>query len=248
MPELYKRYQEGQYQEVYDELLSMQEKIYHSDIYEEALLVMRTMMRRVQFNIKQIVTRLHQMGYLFYKEGFWNNFPSEEKVNLGQEYPIFQPPTPKTLEQVVILEQLAGPLPLSLKCWYEEVGNVNLIGLFPSSERDYGRLLDPLYVNTVEIALQMVTNLKKLGLWEEEQILILAPDSYHKYGYSGSGSYNIQLPLKAIDALLLNEPHNTTFVNYLRTCIRWGGFPGLENENHLSKEDFDYLTNGLLPF
>ena len=83
-------------------------------------------------------------------------------MNLEQEYPIFQPPTSKTLEHVNNLEQLAGPLPLSLKCWYEEVGNVNLIGLFPSSKRDEGRVLDPLYVNTIEIALQMVTSLKKL--------------------------------------------------------------------------------------
>ena len=203
MPDLYKQYQAGHYQEVYDELLSMQESIYNADLYEESLLVMRSIMKRVRHNIEQIVSRLHQMGYLFYKAGFWEHFRPEKKMNLEQEYPIFQPPTSKTLEHVNNLEQLAGPLPLSLRCWYEEVGNVNLIGLFPSSKRDEGRVLDPLYVNTIEIALQMVTSLKKLELWEEDPLLILAPDCYHKYGYSGSGSYNMRLPSKTLDAPLL---------------------------------------------
>jgi hypothetical protein len=34
------------------------------------------------------------------------------------------------------------------------------------------------------------------------------------------------VPNEGIDGLLLWEPHQTTFVNYLRICFRWGGFPG----------------------
>src|SRR5436309_13808019 len=90
MPDLYKQYQAEHYQEVYDELLSMQESIYNADLYEESLLVMRSIMKRVRHNIEQIVPRLHQMGYLFYKAGFWEHFRPEKKMNLEQEYPIFQ--------------------------------------------------------------------------------------------------------------------------------------------------------------
>jgi hypothetical protein len=34
------------------------------------------------------------------------------------------------------------------------------------------------------------------------------------------------VPNDGIDGQLLWERHLTTFVNYLRICFRWGGFPG----------------------
>lgn len=248
MPSLYERYQEGFYQEVYDELLAMQENIYETAIYEEALLIMKEIMRRVRFNTELIIPRLHKMGYLFLKGGFWDNYSSEERSLVEKEYPIFQPPTLDTPKHIAELEQFTGSLPLSLKCWYEQVGAINLIGLFPSNERVYGPILDPLYVNSVKMALQMVTSLVNLNMWEEDHMLILAPDHYHKYGYSGAGSYNIALPCIAADANFLNEPHHTTFVNYLRVCFRWGGFPGLEFNNRLSQNELGFLTKDLLPF
>ncbi len=248
MSDWYKRYQSGLYQEVYDELLAMQEHIYEPHIYEEALLVMRAMMKRVRSNIEQVIGRLETLGYLFRKGGFWENYPLEKKVSLEREYPTFQPPTPETFQQVALLEQLAGPLPLSLKCWYEEVGSVNLVGLFPAETRASGPRLDPLWIDSVEVALQQVTGLLKIDAWKEEPLLLLAPDCYHKYGYSGTGSYNMALPCKAVDAPFLNEPHHTTFVNYLRICLQWGGLPGLEYTHLLSHEQLAYLTQGLLPF
>src|SRR5579859_2746545 len=248
MPDLYNWYHKGSHQEVYDELLAMQEQIYDPHIYKEALLVTREMMRRVRSNIEALIPRLHQMGYLFRKGGFWDTFSPEGKARQEIEYPLFQPPTPETLEQVTLLEQLTGPLPLSLKCWYEEVGTVNLIGLFPANERGYGPVLDPLYVESIAMVLQMVTRLMKIGGWEEEPILLLAPDRFHKYGYSGAGAYTIALPCKAVDAPFLDEPHQTTFVNYLRICMQWGGFPGLEVENRLTRDELDFLTKDLLVF
>ena len=248
MASLYDRYQKGLHQEVYDELLAMQEHIYEPDMYEEALLVMREMMRRVRSNIEVLLPRLSEMGYLFRKGGFWDNFSPEEKARLEIEYPLFQPPTLETLEQVALLEHLTGPLPLSLKCWYEVVGTVNLIGLFPANGRGYGPVLDPLYVESIEMVLQMVTRFVEMGEWEEEPVLLLAPDRFHKYGYSGAGAYTMALPCKAVDAPFLDEPHHTTFVNYLRICMRWGGFPGLEEENRLTGEELDFLTKDLLRF
>jgi hypothetical protein len=68
-----------------------------------------------------------------------------------------------------------------------------------------------------------------LGEGEEPYHLAIAPDYYHKYGVSGGAPYEIAFPDLAIDAPLLNEWHETTFVNYLRLCFRWGGMPGLED-------------------
>ena len=58
----------------------------------------------------------------------------------------------------------------------------------------------------------------------------------------------VLFPCKAFDAPLLRERHNITFVNYLRICLKWGGFPGLEIDNRLRGEQLTFLTEGLLPF
>jgi len=248
MPDLYNRYQKGFHQEVYDEFLAMQAQINDPLLYKEALEVTREMMRRVRSNVELLIPRLHTMRYLFRKGGLWDNFSPEGKARLDIDYPIFQPPTSEILERVVALEHLVGPLPLSLKCWFEEVGTVNLIGLFPGNKQAYGPVLDPLCVETVEMVLNVVRIFMEVGGWEEDSLLLLAPDGYHKYGYSGAGSYTIAVPCKAIDAPFLNEPHHTTFVNYLRICLKWGGFPGLEVDNRLTPDELDFLTKDLLPF
>lgn len=211
-------------------------------------MVMQEMMRRVRFNIELLIARLSSMGYGFRRGGFWEHFSPEKRVHRERDYPIFQPPTSEASKHIADLEHLAGSLPLSLKSWFEEVGCVNLIGLFPSNERSYGPVLDPLYVESVEMVLQIVTRYVEIGGWEEEPILPLAPDGYHKYGYSGAGSYNIILPCHAVDTLFVDEPHQTTFVNYLRICLNWGGFPGLEKECRLSPDELAFLTKDLLPF
>ncbi len=248
MLDFYYRYQIGFHQEVYDELLAMGEHVFEPHIYEEALEVTRAIMKRVHSNVELLIPRLRKMGYLFRKGGFWDNYTPEGKARIDRDYPIFQPPTPETLEHIAALEHLVGPLPLSLKCWYEEVGSVNLIGLFPGNEQGYGPVLDPLYIEPVEMVLQVVTRFVEKGYWEEDQILLLAADRFHKYGYSGAGSYNIALPCKALDAPFLNEPHHTTFVNYLRICFRWGGFPGLEKDTQITPDKLALLTKDLLPF
>jgi hypothetical protein len=54
----------------------------------------------------------------------------------------------------------------------------------------------------------------------------LAPDWLHKANVSGGSPYGVAIPNDGVDALLLFEPHLTTFVNYLRIAFRWAGMPG----------------------
>jgi hypothetical protein len=56
----------------------------------------------------------------------------------------------------------------------------------------------------------------------------IAPDEYHKDNVSGGAPDEIHLPNSAMDAELENEWHETSFVEYLRVCFKWGGFPGFE--------------------
>jgi len=136
---------------------------------------------------------------------------------------------------------------LSLKCWFEEVGRVNLIGLFPSNKRGNGPALDPLYIESLEQVLEEIQIFLEIDGWPD-RVVILAPDQYHKYGFSGAGAYSVVLPCKAFDVPFLLERHHMTFINYLRICFRWGGFPGLETDNRLSHDKLEYLTKDLLSF
>ena len=188
MPELFDRYQKGFYQEAYDELLLIQEHIFEEPIYEDARLVAREIMRRVRYNTELIIPRLQSMGYEFGK-GFFDDVPPEEKASIMQALPIFKAPDPETSHKVALLEQLTGTLPLSLKFWYEEVGCVNLIGLFSSAyDRAFspedGCILDPLFIYSVEMALMMVNEYISTGAWNRDPTLSLSPDNYHKYGFS----------------------------------------------------------------
>lgn len=241
----HERYLQGQYQEVYDELVALGKYVFEQPVYDDALAVAQEMMRRIRANIGLIIARLHDMRYNF-GEGFSES--AEEAAYWEANAPIYQPPTQETAEHVRQVEALAGTLPLSLKCFYEEVGSVNLVGTFPISERkrdriSYGSSLDPLFVYSVKMALT-IGNV----IWDKETNIYIAPDLNFKYLFSGSGPYQIRVPCKAFDASLLYEPHETTLVNYLRTCFHWGGFPGLEHDNRLSQAGIDFLTADLLAF
>jgi hypothetical protein len=61
-------------------------------------------------------------------------------------------------------------------------------------------------------------------------------------------TYNIEVPCACADAPLLYERHETTFVNYLRICLRWAGFPGWERLPVRPEHDIATLTADLLPF
>jgi hypothetical protein len=75
----------------------------------------------------------------------------------------------------------------------------------------------------------------------------IAPDATHKTHQSGGSPYCIRFPDPAVDALLEGEEDYGTFVEYLRTCFRWGGFPGLRASAKPPREELAYLTEGLLP-
>jgi hypothetical protein len=253
MPQWYVRYQKGLHQEVYDELLVLQEQVFEEPIYDEALAVAREMMRRVRHNIELLIPRLEHREYDF-GAGFFNEEDSPELVRqMMEDAPIFRPSDEKTSTQVARLEQLVGPLPLSLKCWYEEVGSVNLIGLFPDQDNEVFELRDgvkwdPLFMYSAEIAVQMATLHSESGAWRRDPTLSLSPDRWFKYGYGGSGAYSVRLPCRAFDAPLLLEEHHTTFVNYLRICLRYGGFPGLKGDLRLPRDLIEFLTKDFLPF
>ena len=245
------RYQSGEYEQVWSELNALGEQVRQEKLLPDALAVARETMRRVKCNAEVIAVRLQSIGYRFGYEA------DEEEDNFVSPC---SPPSPDAAEQVAELEKLVGLLPLSLRAWYEVGGGVDFIGyhkLWP------GIYLDPLVIGPIEYALGECQDwqdqvsedgLDEVGPYEVD----VAPDFYHKANESGGGPYQIELPNAAADALLLYEWHDTHFVEYLRECFRWGGFPGFDishpmNPNHLNAdavmppEHFALLTVDLLP-
>ena len=128
------------------------------------------------------------------------------------------------------LEAEIGLLPLSLRAWFEQVGQVNLNGSHPDWTVEYP-FPDPL---VVEAPVDYVRS--EYEAWSSDRgtewdsgstfALPIAPDYLHKANLSGGMPYGLAVPNPAADGLVLWELHQTTFVNYLRIAFAAGGMPG----------------------
>lgn len=270
------RYLAGEHEQVWAELVALGSAVREEPLYADALAVAHETMRRVRHNIETLIPRLEALGYVFgygwvQRRSFVSGgFPS------GAPLPPFTPSTPTASETVAVLEGRAGILPLSLRAFYEVVGSVNFIGEVPETWTDRHVLpddLDALFIYPVQVATEDAepwqerygdltaedwalpgTNEEDLcdacayrALPRDCSLVPIAPDEWHKYDVSGCGAYEIATPNEGADARLLTERHRTTFVNYLRICLRWGGLPGLERISDPPLRDLANLTEGLLP-
>jgi hypothetical protein len=211
--------------------------------HEEAWAVARETMRRARQNIEMLVERLRKLGY---------RFENPDAVHI--------PPPLDAAQRVDELEWLiGGAVPLSLRAWWEEVGEVSLVGsdralafrADPASGELPQAYADPLALDGVDRGLaecrEMTQHVEGVG--QTPFRLALAPDWYHKANVSG-GVYATTLPNPAADALLEGEPHGTTLVGYLRVAFTWGGFPGWSRSSYMDRRPFQeirYLAHGLLP-
>jgi hypothetical protein len=156
------------------------------------------------------------------------------------------PPDARAAKLVRRLEKRAGALPLSLRAFYEIVGAVDLNGTHPSlAPRSGSRCPDPLVVYGAADALD------ELESWDEDDDaaqITLAPDDLHKAGTSGGDAYAMSVPDPRADGELLNERHGLLFVDYLRLCFEWGGFPGYEGLDQGIPPEIVSLRHDLLPF
>lgn len=236
------RYLDGEHEQVWAELLALGEQVREEPLYSDALAVACETMRRVRYNIELLIPRLTELGYQF-------GSPDMEEDGLVESFPpVFTPPAANVDALNAKVERQAGPLPLSLRVFYQVVGGVNLGGMedWQYAGGRYGP--DPLFVYPLDEELaDDCLDIDNLGYGEEPYRIAIAPDYYHKYGISGGGPYEVAFPDPAIDAPLLDEWHNTTLVNYLRICFRWGGMPGFEQCSQPPIKEIAYLTEGLLP-
>ena len=210
------RYLDGEYEQVWSELQVLGSAIRQEPHFSPAQQVASETMGRVGRNCALLVSRLNSLGYVFgtYPDGT-NGF-----FTLG---PLVSP-SETTLADCAELEERAGPLPLSLKAFWHQVGSVDFVGMHPS----WPAGLDPLVVYPPEAAIVDLEGVDDGPNALDQYEASLAPDDLHKDNISGGSPYSIALPDPRADSTILNERNGLLFVQYLRMAIlRWGGFPGL---------------------
>lgn len=275
MGQYLERYLQGECESVWDELLALGEACSQEPLYTDAWAVAKTTMQRVRQHVAVLIPRLRTLGYTF---GSWEENPlphwkaetsspeNTETSPILEEWEEWEEgklvptvpyvPPPQEIQQYLDrLERVCGPLPLSVRAFFLEVGGVNLVGTHPlwdallepglwqyyylleSPLNPYpygvsgldGLYIDPLNSEMLEYYLEEYNEYTRSPTNRKDDPfqLHLSPDSYHKMDISGGAPYAIALPNRAIDGLLLHEWHQTTFVNYLRICFHYGGLPGL---------------------
>lgn len=229
------RYRHGEHEQVWNELQALGPAIRREPHLTQAKEVAAETMRRVRRNCERIVSRLGTLGYVFgtFPDGSRRSYPAQPLT----------PPSDELRAGCAELEGEAGPLPLTLEAFWQEVGAVDLVGMHPA----WPDGLDPLVVDPPEGALSFLFD-EEDGEDGSGQFAGLAPDDLHKDNVSGGDPYGVRLPSPAADFTFLYERHNLPFVPYLRLAIlRWGGFPGLDGRA-LRFEPLSSLVAGLEPF
>jgi hypothetical protein len=114
--------------------------------------------------------------------------------------------------------------------------------------------LDPIYlysldrvIDHTDVELRLVQKSAHAGQKRNSHVHYrdLGPDVHDKSYTSGSGPYAIKVPNGGMDAPFLSEQYDTTFLGYLRLCLRWGGLPGLQQLDSVPTE-LAFITQGLL--
>ena len=123
------RYQQGEHEAVWRDLVALGERVREQPYLDDARAVARETMRRVRHDLELLVPRLREIGY---------DFAMPDEVLL--------PPEPRALAALAAIEREVGPVPLSLRAFHEIVGSVNLMGAHPvlssfTPPPDFGHLV-----------------------------------------------------------------------------------------------------------
>jgi len=211
------RYVAGDREGVWADLVALGDSVRAPGHLEDARAVARETMRRARHNVKALHVALPSVGWVF-----------------AEPERAYEPPARDVGAQLDEAERLVGgPLPLSLRAWYEEVGTVDFRGHHP----DWPSHGYPDALVSIPLAFSLEDYVERRDdpeFWRFRQEHYVewcfAPDYFHKDDTSGGMPYSLIIPSDAADTELLFEPHETTFVGYLRTCFTWAGCPGWDGQ------------------
>jgi hypothetical protein len=249
----YERYLAGEHEQVWKDLVALGADARSEAHAADALAVAYETMERVDRNVRILVERLNGLGYRFVDpgSGFGGSGLLGKLFGRGPTlHPPHVPPDPGTAKMIAKMEKLAdGPLPLSVRAFFEVVGAVNLTGEHDTlAPTDSTVLPDALVVDGAEGALYWLENICEEDEDGSGKVICIAPDAFHKSNVSGGPPYAIALPAPVADAPLDDERHEVNFVEYLRIAFAWGGFPGWEEADAVLPDELAGLREGLIAF
>jgi len=132
MPNFQERYRNGEYVQVWDELMALGGQVRQEPFYSDALAVARETMTRVRQNIDTLYERLRKIGYLF---------ENSETA--------YTPVNPSVIKNMHAFEREVGPIPLSILACAEIIGSVDFVGNYPglsyyapSTPSNFGSLIN----------------------------------------------------------------------------------------------------------
>jgi len=206
--------------------------------------ILKHFFKTVRTNLNIIFSELNQQNYLFKKE---------YKCNSDKP---FCAPLSNVNELLLQLDEAVKPfghVPLSLKYFYKIVGSVNFTWDYESDENIRWELSDPIQIISLDDLVEIVST----NDWQEEiqeyvndkefgnAFLELSADYYHKDNISGGAAYSVQITKeKTVDSLFLNEPNQTSFLNYLRINLNTCGFSRTPFSNN---KEFQSFINSVKP-
>jgi hypothetical protein len=215
------------------------------DLHAEiAALAGETMLRTAR-NVTLISERLQRAGW----------------QSLG---PMRTLPEPADEARIAAIEQMTGArLPPSLDAFWRVVGGVNWVWDCDQGAGPVVADLPLAGIDTDALSIEPCCTIESLcfEVWEEQKDVIhpdligpfrleLAPDRLHKMQVSGGPPYAIELPFPGADPLFRQESHALPFVDYLRDCFAWAGFPHLKHytDQAAVRRFVGILGRGLEPF
>jgi len=216
------RYKNGETTEVYSDIDKLGQHAWSKDHFLDIEAVVIETMQRAAYNLTVIYDELKRINY---------NFKHEIKYSF--EAPLNKPlsDTEELLTQLEKSVKPFGSVPLSLKLFYKVVGSCNFAWDYETNKNISWECSDPIQIAPLDNIVEEVT----AEYWFEEMsdnkevngaaYLELSADYLHKDNISGGPAYAIEItPNPSIDGKLLNEEHQTTFINYLRIVFENCGF------------------------
>ena len=232
----FERYLAGDTKAVYDEIEALDAAAFQPENIEEIEKVLNETFSRVAYNLKVIYKALQEIDYKL-KTEFKHSF----------EKPLQEPfsNTETLLDKLKDAVKPFGYIPLSLQYFYKYVGGVNFVWDFENHQEFMWSMADPIEIFSLDDLTSYITR----EVWPQEMqpyikekkrsnaFIELSGDDLHKDNASGGLMYALMVTTyPSIDSSFIHSPYQTTFIDYLRICFKYCGFPGIAYPEH--KNDY----------
>ena len=226
---------------VWNEMIAQENVAMNRDDLAEIQQVMTIMIHRVKFNLQYIYQALQQYGFEF------SDFAEHPK----QTQPLIFEPNDITQPLFTLEAKYTeyGFFPLTILEFYKHIRQVDFRGFFPN--RKCQAFLDAFMMVPIHQLIEQ-------DGYHDDYGVYLSPEAGFKENVSSNGLYGIELTTnQQIDSRFLGffddpaveKQEEILFIDYLRLCFKWAGFPGLEFAARNQVDDYIWdVVSNIVPY